>query len=60
MLTRGINLINFKKKKINLNIKKKLSSILSDNNEIFTSLGKFYQYKFKKKILLEYKKKKKF
>ena len=60
MLTRGINFINFKKKKNNLNIKKKLSTILSDNNEIITSLGKFYQYKFKKKNLLEYKKKKNF
>ena len=60
MLTKGINFINFKKRKNNINIKKKLTTILNDNNEIITSLGKFYKYKFKKKNLLKYKKKKKF
>ena len=49
MLTKGINFINFKKKKNSINIKKKLINILSNKNEIITSLGKFYQYKFKKK-----------
>ena len=60
MLTKGINFINFKKRKNNINIKKKLTTILNDNNEIITSLGKFYKYKFKKKNLLKYKKKKNF
>ena len=60
MLTKGINFINFKKKKNNINLKKKLSTIILDNNEIIRSLGKFYQYTFKKKNLLKYKKKKNF
>ena len=55
MLTRGINYINFKKKKFNLKIKKKLSNILKEENEIIKSLGKFYKYSFQKKNLKKYK-----
>ena len=55
MLTRGINYINFKKKKSNLKIKKKLSNILKEENEIIKSLGKFYKYSFQKKNLKKYK-----
>ncbi len=57
MLTRGINYINFKKKKSNLKIKKKLSNILKEENEIIKSLGKFYKYSFQKKNLKKYKSK---
>ena len=55
MLTRGINYINFKKKKSSLKIKKKLSNILKEKNEIIKSLGKFYKYSFQKKNLKKYK-----
>ena len=55
MLTRGINYINFKKKKSNLKIKKKLSNIFKEKNEIIKSLGKFYKYSFQKKNLKKYK-----
>ncbi len=55
MLTRGINYVNFKKKKSNLKIKKKLSNILKEENEIIKSLGKFYKYSFQKKNLKKYK-----
>ena len=55
MLTRGINYINFKKKKSNLKIKKKLSIILKEKNEVIKSLGKFYKYSFQKKNLKKYK-----
>ena len=53
MLTRGINYINFKKKKSYLKIKKKLSNILKEENEIIKSLGKFYKYSFQKKKFKE-------
>ena len=55
MLTRGINYKNFKKKKSNLKIKKKLSNILKEKNEIIKSLGKFYKYSYQKKNLKKYK-----
>ena len=55
MLTRGINYINFKKKKSNLKIKKKLNNIIKEENEIIKSLGKFYKYSFQKKNLKKYK-----
>ena len=51
MLTRGINYINFKKKKNKINIKKKLKIILKEDNEIIRSLGKLYKYSFQKKNL---------
>ena len=56
MLTKGINFINFKKKHKNLSTKKKLFSIISENNQIIQSLGKYYKYSFKKGELKKYKK----
>ncbi len=56
MLTKGINFINFKKKHKNQSTKKKLLSIISENNQIIQSLGKNYKYSFKKKDLNKYKK----
>ena len=56
MLTKGINFINFKKKHKNLSTKKKLVSIISENNQIIQSLGKYYKYSFKKGELKKYKK----
>ena len=50
MLTKGFKFINFKKKKINSNLKKKLKNILKENNQIILSLGKNYKYSFKRKI----------
>ena len=56
MLTKGINFINFKKKYKNLSIKKKLVSIISENNQIIQSLGKYYKYSYNKRDLKKYKK----
>ncbi len=56
MLTKGINFINFKKKYKNQSIKKKLDSIIGENNQIIQSLGKFYKYSFRKRNLKQYKK----
>ena len=56
MLTKGINFFNFKKKKTNNNIKKKLSIILKEDSQILKSLGKFYKYSFKKKEIKKFKK----
>ena len=49
MFTSGINFINFKKKKINSVIKKKLSKIIIENNHVVNSLGKNYKNSYKKK-----------
>ena len=57
MLTKGINFFNFKKKKTNNNIKKKLSIILKEDSQILKSLGKFYKYSFKNKDIKKFKKK---
>ncbi len=56
MLTSGISFINFKKKKSSIDIKKKLKSIIKDDNQIITSLGKRYKYSFEKKKIKIYKK----
>ena len=56
MLTKGIKFLNFKKKKINTNIKKKLSIILKEDNQILKSLGKFYKYSFKKNEIKKFQK----
>ena len=56
MLTKGINFFNFKKKKTNNNIKKKLSIILKEDSQILKSLGKFYKYSFKNKDIKKFKK----
>ncbi len=59
MFTSGINFINFKKKKINSVIKKKLSEIIIENNHVVNSLGKNYKNSYKKKVLKKYQKYKK-
>ncbi len=56
MLTKGIDFTNFKRKKININLKKKLNILLKENNQILTSLGKFYKYPFNKKNIKKFKK----
>ena len=55
MLTPGINFINFKKKNKSKNLKKKLSLIIEDKNEILNSLSINYKDSFKKKIIKKYK-----
>ena len=56
MLTKGINFFNFKKKKTNNIIKKKLSIILKEDTQLLKSLGKSYKYSFKKKDIKKFKK----
>ena len=56
MLTKGINFTNFKKKYKIQSTKKKLETIIKENNEIIQSLGKFYKYSFKKKNIKKYTK----
>ncbi len=55
MLTKGINLINFKKKYKYQITKKKLDSVIKENNQVIQSLGKFYKYSFKNKDIKKYK-----
>ena len=50
MLTKSINLINFKYNKNSSKIHKKLKSIISEKNEVIKSLEKNYKNSFKKKI----------
>ncbi len=54
MITSGIKLINFKKKK-NKNISKKLSQLLNENNVVLNSLSKEYKDSFKNKNLKKFK-----
>ncbi len=55
MLTKTINFINFKIKNKNLKVKKKFNALLKENNSIINSLGKFYEYSFKKKNIKKFK-----
>ena len=55
MLTKSINLINFKSNKNSSKIHKKLKSIISEKNEVIKSLEKNYKNSFKKKNLKKYK-----
>ena len=55
MLTKSINLINFKSNKNSSKIYKKLKSIISEKNEVIKSLEKNYKNSFKKKNLKKYK-----
>ena len=50
MLTRNINFINFKIKKKNKLIRKKLKLILNNNNQVIQSLKKNYKNSYKKNI----------
>ena len=55
MITSGIFFKNFKIKKINLKIKKKLQNFIKENDSVLHSLGKNYKDNFEKKNLLIYK-----
>ena len=56
MLTKNINLINFKKK-LNINkVKKQLNLLSKEENQIIKSLGKFYKYSYKSKQIQKFKK----
>ena len=55
MLSKDINFIDFKIKKKKLLLKKKLNSLLRENNQIIQSLDKSYKNNFKKKKLSQYK-----
>jgi len=57
MLSKNINLINFKTKKINKSIYSNLSSILKNNNPIIKSLKKSYKDKYNQKLFKIFKKK---
>ena len=49
MLTSGISFINFKTKTRSHKLKKKLSNIIKDKNEIIESLSKNYKNNYNKK-----------
>ena len=56
MLTSGINFISFEKKAKTSPVKKKLQTILENNNQVINSLSSNYKYSFNKKQLKKYKK----
>ncbi len=57
MLTNGINLINFKKKKFNnKDISRKLSNLIKEDIPVIQSLSKKYRNNFNKKFLKNYSK----
>ncbi len=56
MLTKGIIFKSYKKKKVNLKIKKKLLKLIKENNSILQSLSKNYKDNFSVKKILKYKK----
>ena len=58
MLTSGIHFKNFKKnkKKNNLQIKKKFSSLFNEKNYVLDSLKKNYKDNFSKKLIYKHKK----
>ena len=55
MLTKNIKLKLFKKKKLNKNIKKKLITLLNEENFIIKSLKKEYKNNFNKKTISKFK-----
>ena len=55
MLTNNIKLKLFKKKKLNKNIKKKLITLLNEENFVIKSLKKEYKNNFNKKIIFKFK-----
>ena len=57
MITKTIKFQNFKKKKTNLSLKKKLKSILDENNQVIKSLSQEYKNNFNKKTLEYFKNK---
>ena len=56
MLTKNINLRNFKKEKINKKIIRNFENLVNEKNEILKSLGEDYKDSFKKKKLSKFKK----
>tara|TARA_B100000795_G_scaffold248735_1_gene215749 strand:- start:498 stop:1655 length:1158 start_codon:yes stop_codon:yes gene_type:complete len=56
MLTRNISFKNFKIKKVNNKIKKDLSNLLKENNEVIKSLDSTYKNNYNKKTILRFKK----
>ena len=56
MLTSGINFIGFKKKAKISSVKKKLQTILEENNQVIKSLSSNYKNSFNKKQVKKYKK----
>ena len=55
MLTKNIKLKLFWKKKLNKNLKKKLITLLNEENFIIKSLKKEYKNNFNKKIISKFK-----
>ena len=55
MLTKNIKLKLFKKKKLNKNLKKKLTTLLNEENFIIKSLKKEYKNNFNKKTISKFK-----
>ena len=55
MLTKNIKLKLFKKKKLNKNLKKKLITLLNEENFIIKSLKKEYKNNFTKKKISKFK-----
>ena len=55
MLTKNIKLKPFKKKKLNENLKKKLTSLLNEENLVIKSLKKEYKNNFNKKTISKFK-----
>ena len=56
MLTKGINFKNFTVKTNYKNLKKKLNSIIKNNNEVLKSLGNNYIYSYDKNKINKFKK----
>jgi glucose-6-phosphate isomerase len=56
MLTSGIDLLNFKEKKKNLKIRKKLNKLLRNKDQVIKSLTSDYKDSFNSKKLINYKK----
>ena len=55
MLTKNIKLKLFRKKKLNENLKKKLTSLLNEDNFVIKSLKKEYKNNFNKKTISKFK-----
>ena len=56
MLTKGINLVSFKKSNKFSHVTNILKKVLNENNDIIKSLGQNYKYSFKKKQIKKFKK----
>ena len=56
MLTSGINFINFKSKVKTHRLRKLLTFIIKEKNQVIESLGKNYKNSYTKKQILKYQK----